>query len=64
MAMVRFAQICDASDCGRRSEEYTRWAECRECGRDLCPAHYDSDAYDPETNKCICNDCNAMDAAG
>jgi hypothetical protein len=43
MAMVRFAQTCDVPTptgvCGQRSEEYTTWATCRECGNDVCEAH-------------------------
>lgn len=36
MAFVRFATKCDK--CGRRSEEYTAWPECRECGEHICKA--------------------------
>lgn len=36
MTTVRFASLCD--DCNMRSEEYTRWNNCRDCGHDICPS--------------------------
>ncbi len=33
--IVRYASLCDI--CGKRSEEYTHWPNCRECDRDICP---------------------------
>ncbi len=33
--MVRFATTCDR--CKARSDEYTAWPSCRECGDDICP---------------------------
>lgn len=37
--MVIFATLCDAPDCGARSEEYTSWPSCRVCHSATCPAH-------------------------
>ncbi len=34
MSMIRFASLCDR--CGKRSEEYSRWPECRDCEKDIC----------------------------
>ena len=36
MAMVRFASTCDTPSCGRRSEEYTAWPQCRTCHKHVC----------------------------
>jgi hypothetical protein len=35
MSKVMFATNCDI--CGKRSEEYTSWLPCWECGHDICP---------------------------
>ena len=35
MATVKFAHTCDC--CGDRSEEYSPWLICYECGNDVCP---------------------------
>jgi hypothetical protein len=35
MATVRYATLCEM--CGRRSDEYTEWPECRDCSMHLCP---------------------------
>lgn len=59
MAMVRFATTCDR--CGKRSEEYTAWPGCRECGQDIC-----GDCTEPGTlieaeldtpARCLCRAC-------
>lgn len=39
MSVVRFASTCDHPGCGVRSEEYTEWPECRDCGNHCCPQH-------------------------
>lgn len=39
MVMVKFATLCDAPDCGKRSDEYTGWPTCRACLLDICPEH-------------------------
>lgn len=39
MTDVRFATICDAENCGNRSEEYTAWPTCRGCHLHACPDH-------------------------
>lgn len=63
--MVRFATICDA--CKARSEEYTSWPSCRECGDHLCHACLvpgtltEADLDQPET--CLCKSCHAMEVA-
>ena len=52
MGMVRFATKCDW--CGKRSEEYTSWPHCRECGLDLCPDHRNHDFSEPERGLTLC----------
>ena len=54
MSIVRFAMLCDK--CGKRSEEYTPWATCRECGMDFCP-NCSTENTEDESNRCICNEC-------
>lgn len=56
MSIVRFAMLCDKR--GTRSEEYTPWATCRECGLDFCPK-CSTEPTEDESNKCICLDCKA-----
>jgi hypothetical protein len=34
MSVVKFASLCD--HCEKRSEEYTRWPRCLECGAEVC----------------------------
>ena len=51
--IVRFAEICD--HCGKRSEEYSRWFTCRECGDDVC-ADCSRDT-DEESGRATCNKC-------
>ena len=56
MSMVRFAMLCD--QCGKRSREYGRWPECRDCSDDVCPDCCHSS--DEETSKGICKKCEAL----
>ena len=60
--MVRFATTCDT--CNVRSEEYTAWPECPDCGKHSCPAHQigktvegDGDVDAPVSDKAFCADC-------
>lgn len=59
MTLVRFASLCDK--CAVRSEEYTAWPTCRECGDHVCPRCYEvwtytsSDGDGPDT--CLCKRC-------
>ncbi len=50
---VRFATICD--HCGKRSEEYSSFATCRECLDDVCPNC--SINKEDETGKATCHNC-------
>lgn len=69
MTMVKFATICDAPDCGKRSEEYTGWPSCRACMLDTCPEHTvpgslqeherDRDGEAIMTQDVYCKDCLA-----
>ena len=60
MSIVRFANICDVPGCGNRSEEYTAYPECKECGRDICPKHQVKESLDEERNSALCHGCAAM----
>lgn len=60
MATVRFASICDVPDCGARSDEYSVWPVCSECGRDICMTHQVVNTLDEEQNKALCHDCLNM----
>lgn len=54
MSRVRFAMICDK--CQRRSDEYSRWQTCVDCGDDVCKtcaAEYDDDP----PGHAICKTC-------
>ncbi len=59
MAVVRFATTYDS--CGDRSEEYTAWPLCRECGRHFCSvcqvpqSFLPGDGEGPDT--CLCPSC-------
>jgi len=57
MSMVRFATKCDFPGCAARSEEYTHFPHCSECGNDVCSRHRVEETVDPETNRCLCNEC-------
>lgn len=61
MSTVRFAEICDK--CGKRSEEYSRWNVCRECGDDVCHDCDLESKRDAETARTLCRDCFAAIAA-
>lgn len=59
--LTRFADLCDG--CGDRSEEYTTWPTCRECGVSVCP-----DCSSPHTlesddgrESVICRPCTVRD---
>lgn len=55
MSTVRFAEICD--ECNRRSEEYSRWNVCKECGRDICTACDIPSQRDEENATTLCRPC-------
>ena len=55
MSMTRFATTCDV--CQERSEEYSKWPSCEECGDDVCPKHMEEGSLDEETNECLCLAC-------
>jgi hypothetical protein len=56
MSMVRFATLCDK--CGKRSEEYTAWPTCKDCGDDVCTeCDIDSERTEDERNATLCPDC-------
>jgi hypothetical protein len=59
MSCVRFATLCDAEDCLRRSEEYSSWPTCRECGADVCPQHADPSSLHESDGKetVVCLTC-------
>jgi hypothetical protein len=59
--MVMFAQLCD--HCGKRSEEYTRWYDCRECMSDVCTECIVPNSEDDETGRATCKRCAAEAAA-
>ena len=59
MSTVRFATLCDK--CKRRSEEYTSWPRCTECGDDICsncdcPLARSED----ERHETLCTDCGTI----
>jgi hypothetical protein len=55
--MVRFATLCDR--CKARSDEYTSWPHCRECGEDRCPGCYVPGTLreDDGRNTVLCEPC-------
>lgn len=53
--IVKFSTICDK--CRKRSEEYTSYPHCRECGEDVCVECRSTDWDDPEKNTGICKEC-------
>ena len=55
MSTVKYHSICDR--CGKESAEYTAYAWCKECGKDVCPTCVDEKSYDPETCIAICREC-------
>ncbi len=58
VSIVRFAEICD--NCGKRSEEYSRWRVCRLCGNDTCEDCDLVSQRDDETCRTLCKDCLAV----
>ena len=70
MTTVKFCAICDAPNCGKRSEEYAAWPYCRECKLHTCPDHTvpgshrdeerNVDGEDVQTYGSVyCTDCKA-----
>lgn len=57
MSMVRFAQLCDR--CGKRSEEYSYWYDCRECMEDVCTDCIVPGTEDDEYGDAMCKKCAA-----
>lgn len=55
--VVRFATVCDHYGCIKRSEEYTAFPTCRDCGDQVCPEHEVSGQRNDETNKTLCVAC-------
>lgn len=56
--VVRFATVCD---CGAKSEEYTAWPSCRDCGEYICPAcMVPGSASEDEANLGTCKACTAL----
>lgn len=56
MSMVRFASICDK--CHSRSDEYTEWPSCKDCGEHVCVlCDIDSERTEDERHKTLCMDC-------
>jgi hypothetical protein len=56
--IVRFATKCDFPGCAARSDEYTAFPSCSECGNDVCYRHRVEDTVDEERNRCLCNECS------
>jgi hypothetical protein len=65
MSMVRFATVCDKPGCTARSEEYTAWPSCEDCGDETCAAHMaritveaDGAIDKPQPEMCLCLPCS------
>lgn len=55
---VKFAALCDK--CERRSEEYSTWPTCRECGEHVCPqCDVDNERTEDERDETLCLECHA-----
>lgn len=57
MSIEMFCNRCDR--CEEKSERYTHWPTCRECGDDIC---FDCDMQsqrDEETRRTLCRECAA-----
>ena len=64
--IVKFATLCDRKGpdgltCGARSDEYTTWPTCTDCGEDFCLKHgvvtIEADVDQPERGLCeACQD--------
>lgn len=59
--IVRFAEVCD--HCGKRSEEYSRWFDCKECGEAVCDSCAVKGSTDKETSSAFCKRCSALEDA-
>lgn len=58
MGMVRFATVCDATGCTARSEEYSAFPTCEDCGEFICLEHMVPwSATEDERNECLCLKC-------
>ncbi len=57
MSIIPFCSICDVEGCESRSEEYSSWPSCIECGEEVCSNHQDPGTYDEETGECLCLRC-------
>ena len=55
----KFATVCDVSGCGTRSDEYTSFPACLDCGEDICPTHtqpgtlHEGDGDQRDTVQCV-----------
>ena len=59
MSIVRFAMLCDK--CGRRSDEYSSHATCKDCDLDICGMCDEEDERtEDEANRTLCHDCKAI----
>lgn len=62
MSVVRFAMLCDK--CQRRSEEYSCWPSCRDCGEHTCDAcDLASQRTEDERNETLCGECHERNEA-
>jgi hypothetical protein len=63
--IVPFAKLCDR--CRKRSEEFSCWPTCRECGDDICPAcAVPGSITDPDLDTpscCLCFACREEERA-
>ena len=55
MSIVRFAELCDK--CDTRSNEYSHWNVCRECGDDVCTNCDIESMRDEENAQTLCREC-------
>lgn len=60
MSIVQFASICDI--CDARSEEYSKFPSCRDCGADVCELHVVPQSLDEERGKCLCTMCDRVES--
>jgi hypothetical protein len=57
MTRIRFSTICDVDGCEERSEVYSTWPSCTECGEEVCSKHQEKGTLNEEENECICLRC-------
>ena len=58
MTIVRFATLCDK--CKKRSEEYSSWPTCLECGDDVCTTcQVPGSATEDERHQALCKACDS-----